>query len=61
MYNSESKTIEMPKPIAIIKFCGGAVTLTITDNCDFVPPTEAQRKNLKEMFCIDVELLEENK
>ena len=52
-------TIRTPKDIARIKICGGALTFTITDMCEFTPPTEEQRKNLKEMLCIDVEMLEE--
>ena len=54
-----SQGITEPKVIAIIKFLGGAFTLYISDVCDFTPPTKEQRKNLKEMLCIDVELLDE--
>lgn len=49
--------IRVPKEIAKITVCG-ALTLTITDMMAFTPPTEEQRKNLKDMFCIDVEILE---
>ena len=51
-------TIRQPKNIAKITLCN-AVTFNITDMCEFTPPTEEQRKNLKEMLCIDVEMLEE--
>ena len=51
--------IKTAKNIAIIKIFGGAITLYISDDCNFTPPTEEQRKNLKEMLCIDVELLED--
>lgn len=45
-----------PKVIAEIKICG-ALTIQIREGADFIPPTEEQRKNLKEMLCIDVEIL----
>ena len=49
--------IRMPKEIAKITVCG-ALTFTITDMMAFTSPTEEQRKNLKDMFCIDVEILD---
>ena len=55
----DDMTIRTPKDVAIIRICGGAVTLRINDMCAFTPPTEEQRKNLKEMLCIDVEILED--
>lgn len=57
--NADDLTIRQPKDVAIIRICGGAVTLIINDMCSFIPPTEEQRKNLKEMLCIDVEILED--
>lgn len=45
------------KPIAYISVCGIRV-LTVTNIMQWFPPTEEQRKNLKETFCIDVEILE---
>ena len=46
--------IKPVKPIAEIVLCGG-LHFTITDmNTDFIMPTEEQRKNLKEMLCIEV-------
>lgn len=50
--------IKQPKDIARITICN-AVTFTISEICSFTPPTEEQRKNLKELFCIDVEILGE--
>lgn len=48
----------LPKPIARVRICG-AIVLTVTDRTeDFIKPTPEQIKNLKELFCIDVELLE---
>lgn len=52
-------TIRVPKEIARIKLCG-AMTFTIMDNMSFNRPTEEQIKNLKEVFNIEVELLNEN-
>lgn len=50
-------SIRVPKEIAKITICG-AFTLVVTDMMAFTPPTEEQRKNLKEMLCIDVDILE---
>ena len=50
-------SIRVPKEVAKITVCV-AFTLVITDMMSFTPPTEEQRKNLKEMLCIDVEILE---
>ena len=52
-------TVKAPKPIARVTLCG-AITITITDNMSFNHPTEEQIKNLKEIFNIEVELLNEN-
>lgn len=49
--------IRVPREIAKITVCG-ALILTITDIMAFTPPTEEQRKNLKDMFCIEVEILD---
>lgn len=51
--------IGIPQPIARITLCG-AISLVIEDDIDFVFPTEEQRKNLKEMLCIEVEDLRKN-
>lgn len=54
---AEVASIRAPKEIAKITICG-VLTLIITDMMAFTPPTEEQRKNLKDMLCIDVEFLE---
>lgn len=48
-----------PKTIARIKLCGGAMTLTVADYMSWEKPTEEQIKNLHDMLCIDVEILED--
>lgn len=50
-------SVRIPKEIAKITVCG-ALTLTVTDMMAFTLPTKEQRKNLKDMLCIDVEILE---
>lgn len=50
--------IRVPKTIARITLCG-ALTFNIDDTMKFTKPTSEQIKNLKETFCIDVELFEE--
>lgn len=52
--------IRVPKRIAEIHLCGGAFTIYIDDTMTFKMPTEEQRKNLKEMLCIEVIPYEEN-
>lgn len=49
-------SIRIPKDVTKITVCG-ALCLTVTDMMTWIPPTEEQRKNLREMFCIDVEIL----
>lgn len=55
----DNKNIIPLKDVALIKICGDALIIRVNSLCDFIPPTEEQRKNLKEMLCIDVEILEE--
>ena len=55
----QSFTIRVPKKVAIIKLCGGGLTFHINDTMEFTMPTEEQRKNLKEMLCIEVIPIEE--
>ena len=52
-------SISAPKKVAEIRLCGGAMVFTIDETVDFIMPTEEQRKNLKEMLCIDVIPFEE--
>ncbi len=49
--------IRIPKTIARVRLCGG-ITINIDDTMAFTKPTPEQIKNLKETFCIDVELLD---
>jgi len=50
--------IRVPKHVATITICG-AVHCVIDDTMSFTKPTPEQIKNLKETFCIDVELFDE--
>ena len=47
-------SIRIPKRVATIKLCGGALTFDIDDTMQWQRPTDEQIKNLKEMFCIEV-------
>ena len=46
----------LPKTIARIKLCGGAMTFDITEYTSWKKPTEEQIKNLHDLLCIDVEI-----
>ena len=46
--------IRVPKRVATIKICGGALTFYIDDTMQWQRPTDEQIKNLKELFCIEV-------
>ena len=53
--DSRNMKIRIPKSIARITLCG-VISIEINDDVDcFVFPTEEQRRNLKEILCIDVE------
>lgn len=52
-------TIYSSKVIARIKLCGGAVTINIDETMEWKKPTDEQVKNLHDLFCIDVEILDE--
>ncbi len=54
----EVVTIHSPKTIARIKLCG-AMVFNVTDMMSWNKPTEEQIKNLHDMLCIDVEILED--
>lgn len=58
----EGGTIRVPKVIARVKLCGGALTFNFydTDTAPFEMPTEEQRENLKKTFGIEVEWVNEN-
>ena len=51
--------IDKPKTIARIKLCGGAMVFNVTDMMPWEKPTEEQIKNLHDMLCIDIEILED--
>lgn len=61
-----SCNISMPEVIAIrdtriiakIKLCGGAVTINVNETMAWKKPTDEQIKNLHDLFCIDVEILD---
>lgn len=50
-----------PRTIAKITLCGSFTMCIDENNPSFIRPTPEQIKNLKENFCIDVELLDEEK
>lgn len=47
-----------PKTIARIKLCG-AMVFNVTDMMPWKKPTEEQIKNLHDMLCIDIDILED--
>ena len=54
----EVAAIYNPKVIARIKLCGGAVTININETMAWNKPTDEQIKNIHDLFCIDVEILD---
>lgn len=46
--------IHIPKKVATIKICGGALTFHIDDTMQWQRPTDEQIYNLKNLFCIEV-------
>jgi hypothetical protein len=46
--------IRIPKKVATIKLCGGAMTFNIDDTMQWQRPTDEQIYNLKNLFCIEV-------
>ena len=54
----EVAVIHNPKIIARIKLCGGAVTINVNETMACKKPTDEQIKNLHDLFCIDVEILD---
>ena len=46
--------IRIPKRVATIKLCGGALTFDIDDTMQWQRPTDEQIYNLKNLFCIEV-------
>jgi len=52
--NTEGYSIWIPKKVATIKLCGGALTFDINDTMNWQRPTDEQIYNLKNLFCIEV-------
>ena len=57
-YGGELLAVATPKKVAEIVLCG-ALHFEILNTAQFIKPTEEQIKNLKETFCIDVKLFNE--
>ena len=51
---AEEFAIRIPKRVATIKLCGGALTFDIDDTMQWQRPTDEQIYNLKNLFCIEV-------
>lgn len=51
---AECCRIRVPKRVATIKLCGGALTFYIDDTMNWQRPTNEQIKNLNELLCIEV-------
>ncbi len=49
------------KTVAKVKILGGAITISIPDDIEYEIPTEEQRENLKKVFGIDIEVMEDGK
>ena len=47
-----------PKVIAKIKLCGGAIAINVDETMAWKKPTDEQIKNLHDLFCIYVEILD---
>lgn len=54
----EVAVIHNPKIIARIKLCVGVVTINVDETMAWKKPTDEQIKNLHDLFCIDVEVLD---
>ena len=54
---SEVGTLNNPKLLAQIKLCG-AITINVDDTMPWIKPTAEQIKNLHDLFCIDVAILD---
>ena len=63
MIGNEELKIEDIKKIAEITICG-VICISVNEcdgHTDFIVPTPEQRKNLKEMLCIDVKVFDEER
>lgn len=54
----EVAAIYNPKVVARIKLCGGAITINVDEIMAWKKPTDEQIKNLHDLFCIDIEILD---
>ena len=54
----QEATIHIPKVVARVSVCG--VCFTIRDDMKCEIPTKEQRENLKKVFGIDIEVLEDD-
>jgi hypothetical protein len=52
--------VRVPKTVARVKLCGGALTFNFNDTMQFEMPTEDQCENLRKIFGIEVELVNED-
>lgn len=52
--NIDGYSIRIPKKVATIKLCGGALTFDINDSMQWERPTDEQIDNLKKLFAIEV-------
>lgn len=57
--NDDTMKIRIPKVVARVKLCGGALTFNFDDTMQFEMPTKEQCENLKKTFGIEVEWLGE--
>lgn len=53
------RALRRPKHIATLTICGAAV-IYIDEDMPWIRPTEEQIKNLHDLLCIDVELLDDD-
>lgn len=58
MTGNKIESFHKREPIAEITICG-SLHITIEDENTFIVPTPEQRKNLKELLCIDVKVFNE--
>lgn len=57
--DDDTMKIRIPKVVARVKLCGGALTFNFDDTMQFEMPTKEQCENLKKTFGIEVEWLSE--
>lgn len=58
--NGNDFVVRVPKTVARVKLCGGALTFNFDDTMQFEMPTKEQCENLKKTFGIEVELVDED-